>query len=49
MNEEFERLMIAHFGEKVESVLCGFDEDDGYPDETINSMWIGFKLGRVGL
>lgn len=43
MKELFEKWVITHFGEKFKEDLQGFDEEDGYPDQIINAMWIGFN------
>lgn len=43
MKKLFEKWAITHFGKHIESALKDFDEEDGYQDQLINAMWIGFN------
>lgn len=43
MKELFERFAISHFGDHIKPLLLDFHEEDGYHDQTINAMWIGFN------
>ena len=43
MKEKFEEWIIRQFGPEAKVLLDeGFNEN-GYVDETINAMWIGFN------
>lgn len=42
MKKLFEKWVVANFGEEFRESLKGFDKN-GYPDEIINAMWIGFN------
>ncbi|MBS3796699.1 hypothetical protein [Pseudoalteromonas sp. BDTF-M6] len=44
---KFERWIITQFGEHIKRKLADFDIEDGYHDETINAMWIGFCAGMM--
>lgn len=41
----FESWVICQFGENIKIKLEPFHSEDGYLDETINAMWIGFNAG----
>jgi len=43
MKELFEKWAVTHFGKHIESVFADFDEEDGYHDQILNAMWIGFN------
>jgi len=42
MKDLFEKWIVSHFGESVKKNLA-FDEEDGYLDQAVNAMWIGFN------
>lgn len=42
MRELFEKFAVSHFGDHIKALLKDFDEEDGYHDQIINGMWIGF-------
>ncbi|WP_158683778.1 hypothetical protein [Pseudoalteromonas sp. T1lg22] len=44
---KFERWALQQFGSQIQSRLAGFDIEDGYHDELINAMWIGFNAGLL--
>ena len=41
----FEQWLICQFGEGIKSRIALFDIKEGYADETINTLWIGFSAG----
>jgi len=41
----FEVWVLEQFGKNGKVMLGNFHEEDGYSDETINAMWIGFNAG----
>lgn len=43
MKELFEKWVISHFGGLIEYHLDDFDEEEGYADQSINALWIGFN------
>ena len=43
MKELFEKWAVSHFGKHLEALFKNFDKEDGYQDETLNAMWIGFN------
>ncbi|MCJ0814930.1 hypothetical protein [Vibrio vulnificus] len=45
--QKFETWIISQFGKHIENKLAQFDEEDGYHDEVINAMWIGFNAGLL--
>jgi len=40
----FERWYVAQFGN---GIALKFIEDEGYENETVNNLWIGFCAGRM--
>ena len=46
MKEKFEEWVVAQFGEKMKE-LFAYDEKNGYVDQVVNAMWIGFNAGYV--
>ncbi len=45
MKKVFEKWIIKKMGNHVKQLLIDFDEEDGYADQTVNAMWIGFNAG----
>jgi len=45
IKQVFEEWLIHQMGTHVMPMLNNFDIEDGYHDETINAMWIGFNAG----
>ena len=41
----FEVWVLEQFGKNGKVMLGNFHEEDGYEDQTINAMWIGFNAG----
>ncbi len=41
----FETWMVKQFGNAIKRLLEDFHEEDGYADQNINGMWIGFNAG----
>ena len=46
MKDKFEEWLIKQFGEEVKSRFV-YDEKNGYVDQIVNAMWIGFNAGYV--
>jgi hypothetical protein len=44
---KFETWIKANFGDNISPRLEEFDIEDGYQDQTINAMWIGFNAGLL--
>ena len=48
MNEKrklFQEWYIKSFGASTTSLLADFHDEDGYADQYINALWIGFNAG----
>lgn len=41
----FEQWLICQFGEGIKARIAQFDIKEGYADETINTLWVGFSAG----
>ncbi len=44
MRKLFEEWVVKQFGKNAK-LLLDYDKEDGYTDQDINSMWIGFNAG----
>ncbi len=47
MKEQFEVWIKTQFGDRITPKLLEFDIEDGYADEVINAMWVGFNAGAA--
>jgi hypothetical protein len=47
IKELFEVWIVKQMGNHVKPLLNDFHKEDGYTDQTINAMWIGFNAGIV--
>lgn len=45
MKKIFEEWIIKQMGDHVKPLLEKFHDEDGYADQTINAMWLGFNAG----
>ena len=45
MREIFEQWCVVQFGAHMKALLVDFDEEDGYVDQYINGIWLGFNGG----
>lgn len=45
MKKIFEEWIVKQFGDHIKDKLKDFHNEDGYADQTINGMWIGFNAG----
>ncbi|MFA6063861.1 MAG: hypothetical protein WC736_14840 [Gallionella sp.] len=45
LKSQFEEWLPRQFGTHIKDKMKGFDEEDGYHDQMINAMWIGFNAG----
>ena len=45
MRKIFEEWVVKQMGEHVRPLLNNYHDEDGYSDQTINAMWIGFNGG----
>ena len=47
MKSKFEEWVVTQFGDHIKKSLVDFHEEDGYHDQIINAMWIGFNAGAA--
>jgi hypothetical protein len=45
MKKCFEVWIVLQLGDKIRKELLSFDLEDGYTDQIVNAMWVGFNGG----
>lgn len=45
MKDLFEKWIVKQFGKSIKPRLEMFHDEDGYADQDINMIWIGFNAG----
>tara|TARA_B100001059_G_C17712565_1_gene516283 strand:- start:659 stop:832 length:174 start_codon:yes stop_codon:yes gene_type:complete len=47
IKEKFELWILNHFGHHMRHSLKAFDNENGYQDEMLNAIWVGFNAGLL--